>query len=301
MGLEWVDDCNCVLVFEYRKDARDGFARLQKSASDEPDMDEMLAARPFPMALWPPEERINSTIGKSEGLKGPLRMRWARVDDVKKKNAMQMSKFYKRHGTSAGKELFNGRDLPPAKRVRREEKDISDAERKAQLDDELDQFLAQSDSEREPDGRGEAVDAEVDEAPASPPSKMRSDYIAKDGRSLLDRTSSLRLVSDDTPDLASRITAPLPRRTLRRSRNSDNLTDRIEESASDKLDWGPAPERRERRERGGRGLRNRDREGSESHDSRRDGRSERAVRSAPRPKKTQQELDDELDAFLRAG
>ncbi|KAF5321858.1 hypothetical protein D9619_001218 [Psilocybe cf. subviscida] len=299
MGLEWVDDSNCVLVFEYRKDARDGFARLQKSPSDEPDIDEMLAARPFPLALWPPEERINSTIGKSEGLKGPLRMRWARVDDVKKKNAMQMSKFYKRHGTSAGKELFNGRDLPAAKRVRRDDRDLSDAARKAQLDDELDQFLAHSDSEREMDTPVEAADVEGDEPPASPPSKMRSDYIAKDGRSLLDRTSSLRLVSDDRPDLASRITAPLPRRTSRRGRNGDSLSDRIEESPSERLDWGPAPERRERRERGGRGLRNGDREGSERHESRRNGGSERPVRSAPRPKKTQQELDDELDAFLR--
>ena len=82
-------------------------------------MDEMLAARPFPLALWPPEERINSTIGKSEGLKGPLRMRWARVDDVKKKNAMHMSEFYKRHGTTAGKELFNGRESDVAERIRR--------------------------------------------------------------------------------------------------------------------------------------------------------------------------------------
>ena len=297
MGLEWVDDNTCVLVFESTKTAREAFNRLLKSASDAPDMEDLITAKPIPIALWPPEERINQTLGKGQGLKGSIRMRWAKVDDVKKKGAKNESQFYKRHGRSAGKELFNGRDLPPSKRRRRDDSQ-DDERRKAELDDQLDQFLAADDDE--------IIANEDDEPdiPASPPSKMRSDYIAKDGRTLLERTSLIRIhPSNEFPDLAARLTAPLPRRARGNANGgmSENLSGR---SRLDKLEWGYDEGHRPFRGRNGR-----DSEfgGSDGHLRRRrrgrdEGERERSERAGGerRPRKTQQQLDDELDAFLKS-
>jgi hypothetical protein len=306
MGLEWVDDNTCVLVFESKKDAREAFSRLQKTASEEPDMDEFITARPFPIALWPPEKRINTMFGKDEVLKGPISMRWARREDVKKKGAKSQSQFYKKHGTSAGKELFDGRDLPPAKRRRGEDYENEEIV-KARLDDELDQFLAEDDDEEEKKDSAE----EVDDLPPSPPSKMRSDYIAGDGRTLLERTSLLRLHStDERPDLASRLTVPLPRRSReKRGHNGhspwdnipESLTDRIQPAATEKLEWGPDVNRRRSSVRNGRDKHYDDHGSTNGHSGRRNRRGERPPRTGERPRKTQQELDDELDAFLRAG
>lgn len=291
MGLEWVDDNTCVLVFESKKTAREAFSRLQKFASEAPDMDDLITAKPIPIAFWPPEERINQTLGKGQGLKGTIRMRWAKGDDVKKKGAKNESQFYKRHGRTAGKELFDGRDLPPLKRRRRA--DSQDDERqKAELDQELDQFLAEDDEIPTNE------DVEPDIA-ASPPSKMRSDYIAQDGRTLLERTSHIRLhPSNDLPDLASRLTAPLPRR----ARGADgltprNLSDRLRPPTSERLEWGPPRGRKSEpfNESDGH-LKRRRRRGRD------EGERERPERAGgeQRSRKTQQQLDDELDAFLKS-
>lgn len=297
MGLEWVDDNTCVLVFETVKTAREAFNRLLKSASDAPDMEDLITAKPIPIALWPPEDRINQTLGNGQGLKGTIRMRWARADDVKKKGAKKESQFYRRHGKSAGKELFNGRDLPPSKRRRRDDSQ-DDERRKAELDDQLDQFLAADDNE--------ALANEEDEpdVPASPPSKMRSDYIGKDGRTLLERTSLIRVhPSNEFPDLAARLTAPLPRRARGGANGAmpENLGER---PRFDKLEWGYDEGSRPFKGRNGR-----DSEfgGSDGHPRRRrrgrdEGERERSERAGGerRPRKTQQQLDDELDAFLKS-
>lgn len=287
MGLEWIDDNTCVLVFESIKMAREGFSCLQKSASEAPDMDDLITARPIPMALWPPEERINQTLGKGQGLKGTIRMRWAKAEDVKKKGAKNESQFYKRHGRSAGKELFNGRDLPPPKRRRADSQD--DERQKAELDDELDQFLAEDDDEEMPTKEDDESDV-----PASPPSKMRSDYIAKDGRTLLERTSLIRLhSSNDFPDLASRLTAPLPRRARGANGVPENSSERSRFPTSGRLEWGYDDGRRSRR---GRDFELFGRSDGQTRKRRREW--ERA--GGERPRKTQQELDDELDAFLKS-
>ncbi|KAF9563310.1 hypothetical protein CPC08DRAFT_706023 [Agrocybe pediades] len=337
-GLEWVNDNTCVLVFERRKEAQKAFSRLQKSADEQPDMDDCITARAFPVALWPPEERINETLGKGPGLKGVIRMRWARRDDVKKKGAMKESQFYRKHGSTAGKELYDGRDMPPPKRRRRD--DVDDDARRAQLDDELDQFLAEDNSDEEKARTLDVLpeDAAEDDVPASPPSKMRSDYIATDGRTLLERTSLIRVHDSDEVrlDLASRITAPLPRRSRQpRGRGGardgfaatvedaadlsyQTLSDRLQPPTTEKLEWGPdqserrrngrerdglringasESDDRRRRRRGGGGDRDRERE--RERDGERERRPARGTRTAERPRKTQQELDDELDAFLR--
>ena len=286
MGLEWVDDMTCVLVFESVKTAREAFSHLQKSALEVPDMEDLVTAKPIPMAFWPPEERINQTLGKGQGLKGIIRMRWARVDDVKKKGAKKESQFYKRHGSTAGKELFNGRDLPPPKRRRRDGSE-DDERQRAELDKQLDQFLAED--EEIPTNEDDELDI-----PQSPPSKMRSDYIAKDGRTLLERTSLIRLhPSSELPDLASRLRAPLPRRAR----------EQPQPPVSERLEWGYDEGRRPPRGRNGRASEFHS--GSDGHlrrRRRREGEMERPERGGgeQRPRKTQQELDDELDAFLNS-
>ncbi|KAI0643738.1 hypothetical protein C8Q79DRAFT_914375 [Trametes meyenii] len=187
LGLEWIDDTTCVLVFETRPAARGAFRTLQKSFAEEPSVDDgSVTAKPIPVTIWPAEYRINATLGKGEGLKGILRMRWARVEDVKKRGAKTQSQFYRKYGENAGKGLEEG--PRPAKKPRGKV-DVNSAMRKAQLDAELDRFLAEDE----------------DVPPPSPPSKMRSDYVGESGKTLLERTAG-------GGGLVSRLKAPLPRR-----------------------------------------------------------------------------------------
>ncbi len=225
LGLEWINDETCVLVFDGRGKAAKAFAALAKTQGEAPDEDGFMLAHNIPLTLLPPEERISQTLlAPSEPsaytkARGLIRMRWALATDVKKRGAKRESEFYKR------------------KRRRRGE----------DLDRELDNFLDDHSPEPEP----EPVLA----------SRMRSDYIASDGRTLLERTSVIRAIDG------------VPGRVY-----SDGSGDRRRRDG----------EGRDRRRRGGRGRR--PREGDEK---------ERGGRE--RPKKSQQELDDELDAFLKEG
>jgi hypothetical protein len=199
-------------------------------------------AKSIPMAFWPPKVRIDASLGKGEGLKGSLLLRWAEVTDVKKRGARSQSEFYRKHGVEG----------QPGGEARREDPREAKRRRREELDDELDSFLR----EDSPDEGS---------LPASPPSKMRADYIEKRGRgkSLLERTSQIRGYFTDDEDvdswkksLESRITSPgRPRRPPG--------------------DGAHSP--------GWRGARN---EGGEVR-----------IRHG-RPVKNQQELDEELDAFL---
>ncbi|KAF8883445.1 hypothetical protein BD779DRAFT_1539980 [Infundibulicybe gibba] len=249
LGLEWVDDNTCVFVFESKSAARGGFRCLQKSIDEEQDVDGFMTAKPIPIAIWPPRSGL--------GLKGVIRMRWAMHSDVKRKGANKESEFYRKHGTGAGKEPFNEMEEVPVKRRR-----MDDAEeialQKARLDDDLDEFLAEAD------------EPEPVEVP-SPPSKMRSDYISNDGRTLLQRTSQSTILGD-------RLTSPLPRRALVHGGRPHDLDN---ESAWTHEKFDVESEPRHSRRRGGR-----DRDNG--------GRSRRTER----PRKTQEQLDAELDAFL---
>ena len=251
MGLEWIDDTTAVFVFTSRTAARSAFTCLQKSVEEDTDAEGFVTAKPIPIAIWPPEERINQSLGKGEGLKGIIKMRWAKNDDVKKKGAKHDSEFYRKHGLNAGKEVYGGGREGPQKRRRGAEED--QIQQKTQLDNDLDEFLARDSSEDE-------AAAE----PPSPPSKMRSDYIASDGRTLLERTSTMRA---HPTLLESRLTAPLPRRRNGGRRRPER--DGAHEGDQPDL-WMSRPEGRNSGDRG-RGR---------------------------RPQKSQKELDDELDAFL---
>ncbi|KAI9466688.1 hypothetical protein BJY52DRAFT_1233690 [Lactarius psammicola] len=240
LGLEWVDDTTCVILFASSVAATTALSLLQRTASETPDESGFVQAKPVPMAFWPPKERIDASLGKGEGLKGALFLRWAEVTDVKQRGARSRSEFYRKHGADGDARREDGQE---AKRRKQEE-----------LDDELDAFLR----EESPDEASRL---------ASPPSKMRSDYIEeRKGRekSLLERTSQMRAYFTNEEDagswkkgLETRITSP---RQI--GRPWDKLSG----------DGARGPKRRGNWTGGG-----------EMHG---------------RPRKSQQELDDELDAFL---
>src|SRR5487761_1886793 len=70
LGLEWVDDTTCVLLFSSSNAATAAFSQLQRTASETPDEQGFVVAKSVPMAFWPPKEHIDASLGKGEGLKG---------------------------------------------------------------------------------------------------------------------------------------------------------------------------------------------------------------------------------------
>ncbi|EJD53998.1 hypothetical protein AURDEDRAFT_141909 [Auricularia subglabra TFB-10046 SS5] len=143
LGLEWIDDRTCVLVFKTRAAARSALQTLARSDLDESGLHE---ARPLPTALWPLEDRVASVLGQARA--GTIHIRWAEPSDVKKSGAREASVFYKKHGETAGKEVYrNGvlvvPEIPHRDRDRHHEHDGRgrDNER-ARLDAELDAFIS---------------------------------------------------------------------------------------------------------------------------------------------------------------
>jgi hypothetical protein len=187
LGLEWVSDTTCVLVFPIRASARKANRLLQRSLDESPSVEDgSVTAKPTPVPLWPAEKHHRRSLEQALGIKAPadqkesdeqtkrevglsapLRMRWARKDDVKKKGARKESEFYKKHGSLAGKEVVNGRDIPnlpgSTGRKRRREDEDDDAEAQRQrLDRELDAFLEDKSDAEQQEQTGE------DFRPASP-------------------------------------------------------------------------------------------------------------------------------------
>lgn len=257
LGLEWVNDTTCVLVFDSQRDAHDAWAKLARSPNAAPDGEGFHEAQRVPRTFWPAKVLISSSVrpvaeagedgttGENEGgeLAAPIRMRYARLDDVKKRGAAKESRFYAKHGNTAGKEVYNpatGRVEVPHEvedglgRKRRKVEEGRQSSTAKDLDDDLDAFLA----EGSPPPTMEQ----------EPPSKMRSDgydpdaFVGGGGKTLLERTSMLRA----HPELS-------------------------DESS--------------RRRDGGSSVR-------------KEGRERESARGNSRPKRTLQELDDELDAFL---
>ena len=248
LGLEWIDDTTCILLFASSVTAKAAFSQLQRASPELPDERGFVLAKSIPMACWPPKQRIDASLGKGEGLKGSLLLRWAEVADVKKRGARSRSEFYRRHGV----------DGQPGGEVKKEDTQETKRRRREELDDELDAFLR----EESPDEGSLS---------ASPPSKMRADYIEKKGKgkSLLERTSLMRGYFTNESDgdvdswkkgLESQITSP--KSLIGRSRLPP-----------------------------GDGIRGPGRRGAGNEDG--DVRARHG-----RPRKSQQELDEELDAFL---
>ncbi|KAL5527098.1 hypothetical protein ACEPAG_5889 [Sanghuangporus baumii] len=257
VGLEWIDDSSCVLIFPTNAACRTALEALRRTPSEEPDFDDCVSAKPVPVVIWSVEDRVNKTLGKSEEMEGVLLIRIARNSDKKSRGAKYRSGFYQKHGMDAGKDPNAhsiGRASENGDASKRRPEPEGDEEERRQLDEELDDFLRRDDL-----------------TPSPPPSKMRSDWMTKDGRSmfgeatsrLLERTSLMRVPSDDNESAG-------PIRTRRKrdgkGRRQESLIERISELP---------PTRRRKHENGETRL----------------GRYEPA-------KKTREELDDELEAFL---
>lgn len=189
IGLEWVNDTSCVLVFESKILARAAHRFLRKTAAEDMSEDGFVTAKSIPVTLWLPEDRISRSLGQGEGLRGTIKMRWAKNDDVKRKGAKKESEFYKKYGTGAGKEG----DAPQKRR--RDERSLLDA---SKLDDDLDAFLRH----------------ERRTSYSPPPKKMHVNQ-SSESRSLIERTSS----PDSSANLGRRISSA-PRDSLT-SRFSD--------------------------------------------------------------------------------
>ncbi|KAL4082082.1 hypothetical protein V8B97DRAFT_2002166 [Scleroderma yunnanense] len=227
LALEWINDNSCILVFESKSQARTAHRQLRKLLEEDMDAEGFVTAKPVPVMLWPPEDRISRSLGKGEGLKGVIRMRWARNDDLKKKGAKRESQFYKKYGPAAGKDGDG-----PRKKRREEEEEVEESK----LDADLDEYLGK--------------DRRSSHSP--PPSKLRSDHMDEEKGSLVDRTGG-------DVEFKDRISST-------RRRPEGGLASRLSSK------WLHVKEEREQSR--GKGRRN------------------------SRPRKTRQDLDDELDAFL---
>jgi len=301
MGVEWVNDTTCVFVYSSSPLARAARQALCKDPEQPEDEEGFVHAKSLPVELWPIEVRLNEVLGKSKGLKGHIQMRWAKAGDMKEKGAAKKSEFYKKHGETAGKE---GKDAAMASR-KRERGDAGDdyEKKKARLDAELDSFPGQDDARARDggsvslrdrmsgatdtninaDAKRAELDAELDSflssdrrdsRPVSPlPPRGSRSPLPHSTTSLVSRLSldtAQSQYDDRSSSYRSRSIARLPRRSGRSSaRNHDH-----------ERGWGS------------------DTNGGRDRDRDRD-RTRRREPGTDRPRRGKQDLDDELDAFLR--
>ncbi|KAI5122184.1 hypothetical protein M0805_007081 [Coniferiporia weirii] len=264
VGLEWIDDKSCVLIFATNAACQAALNILRKLPTEEPDFDDCYTAKPIPVALWPPEKCIIESLGVRVDRSGTLLVRTARVEDKKTRGAKNRSIFYQKHGMDAGKDPNAhavGHNVDDERaRKRQRQGPLDEEERRRELDAELEDFLK--------DGSDEEKGSPT--PPPSPPSKMRSDYIVEPARrekrtlSLLERTSLIR-VHPGAEEF---------------SHNEDRSR------------------RTGRGRRAGRRVEDEERPIRSLPRRRRGGADAEGLKRAERPNKTRRELDDELDAFL---
>lgn len=158
LGLEWIDDTNVVVVWDTARLARRAYVAMRVFDEDtleddveREDEEGFVAACPIPEPLWPMDARLQKVLGKDapggssnveEGIeivKRPLRMRWARSEDVKEKGARNKSKFYERHGSNAGKEgqniFFTSEERSTGSKRKREDWEEDEEEKRRRLDE----------------------------------------------------------------------------------------------------------------------------------------------------------------------
>jgi hypothetical protein len=158
LGLEWVDDTNVVVVWEAADSARRAYVAMRVFDEEtlgedveHEDEEGFVIARPIPETLWPMDARLQKVLGNDapggsssieEGIeivKRPLRMRWARPEDVKERGARNKSKFYERHGSNAGKEsqniFFPSEERSTRTKRKREDWEEDEEEKRRKLDE----------------------------------------------------------------------------------------------------------------------------------------------------------------------
>ena len=134
-----------ILVYPSTQRAKQANRTLIKSIAEEEDADGYVTAKPIPVDLWPPATRIEVELGPATtdestlGMKGRLRLRKARTEDVKQSGSRNASYFYKKYGERAGKEMYDPPVASENRSKRRRGNDpSSDSSRRATLDAELD-------------------------------------------------------------------------------------------------------------------------------------------------------------------
>ncbi|KZP00055.1 hypothetical protein CALVIDRAFT_533718 [Calocera viscosa TUFC12733] len=336
IGLEWVDDTTCVVLFSSSTVARGArrFLLFDSPAEGDPLPEplELLPAKPVLEEAWPPKARVPEADDIRAALHGQLFVRQAKLNDVKQRDARGKSRFYSTYGTQAGKEGYG-----PRKR-RREEDDEGEVggEKRRALDEELDAYLADEPSERDrrkKAGLDEQLDAYLvgdepmnghgernGERRVPRPRRERRDPLTREEREArkqqaLDSQLDAYVEADDIDTMPSRMRSDWteearerefsPERTggwdgfgRRRENRYEEAppvarpmreTERWKRSGEEEV-LAEEGERRPRRGRGGRG--------------RRDGRNgdapEGGRRSNARPRKNQDELDAELEAYLNS-
>lgn len=156
-GLEWINDWTVVFVYGSTSAAKSALRNLRKFIAEDPDEDDFVTAKPIPVNLWPPGSRVQISLGgnldgQTRDMKSRILIRVAWTTDVKEKGARSASEFYKKHGKTAGKEMYDVPDEPQRKR-RRESDDLDESEevKRTRLDAELDAIHS-------PDNEGSATE-----------------------------------------------------------------------------------------------------------------------------------------------
>ncbi|KAF8338958.1 uncharacterized protein EI90DRAFT_3286521 [Cantharellus anzutake] len=195
--IEWIDDESCVLVYSSSSTAMAAFSALKKSresSSAESGMEgeeEMTMCQPVPALLWPIEERLSKSLGKSQGLTGHIVMRWALKTDVKQRGSRNKSEFYKKHG--------DPNDTTPLERSKKRRRWDDDDSLASRLDAEPNEHAARAHDRA-------ALDAELDAFVS------RGEINAGITASPKEAGSIGSLMDRLGPLIDSREVAPLPRR-----------------------------------------------------------------------------------------
>lgn len=242
-------------------------------------------------------------------------MRWARTTDVKERSSRLKSKFYKRHGEQAGKEglpVFPGSNRhDQGATVNKRRKRNDDEETRRQLDAELDHFLVEDESASNTldlplagtqtsndRGLGDRLQIQDEERllldyqldsflanGSAAAENSAEDNTNSQGRSLLERTAQTgTAIESRMPRDRNRQTKALPTRNRRKGRDDAVSTYRTDADGR----WLHNAEIR------GRGRRDYDDEGGFGM---RAWSSER--RRQPKGRKSQEELDRELDQLWK--
>lgn len=289
MGIEWVNDTTCVFVFQSSTLARSARQALCKDQEQAEDEEGFVTAKGLPLDLWPIEERLNQVLGKSKGLTGQIRMRWARAGDMKEKGAAKKSEFYKKHGETAGKE---GPEPPFGRKRQRAEPADDYEQKKARLDAELDSFGGRDD-ERGQDGGPIKLRDRMSDASDAHAQRAELDAELDSFLSTDQRGSHSRARSPSSRPIGSRSPSRIPSTSLATRLALDPAMASTEQSSAyQSRSIARLPRR------SGRSSANGHRERGRDSDRNRD-RTRRREPGDERPRKDKQDLDDELDAFLR--
>ncbi|KZT51264.1 hypothetical protein CALCODRAFT_503750 [Calocera cornea HHB12733] len=338
IGLEWVDDTTCVVLFSSSTVARAARRFLLADSPAEgdpmPDPLELLPAKLVLEEAWPEKARVAEADDIRTALQGQVFVRQAKLNDVKQRDARERSRFYSTYGTRAGKEGYGER-----KRRREDDEEEMAPEKRRALDDELDAYLADEPSERDRRKRA-GLDEQLDaylvsdnlpngysesngERRIPRPRRERRDPPTREERAArrqqaLDAQLDDYVEKDDVQTMPSRMRSDWTEEAREREYSPDRQggRDGFGRRRANRYEDAPPVARpmreAERWKRNGdvgevvddgerrRGRRDRSGRGPRRNGGLGDAPAEGGRRSNPRLRKNQDELDAELEAYLNS-